>query len=101
MNTDDSFHDRRKNPYMQPDAFAYLVQRMDNQDEVLRELINKVDTHLSKEEEIAPALDQMVVMWKGTRLAAGILIGVVATLTAFVTLYEWIIPYVKADQIWC
>ena len=55
-----------------------LTRRMDRQDEMLMEIRDKINAHLAESENMRPALDELVSMWKGSKLIIPIMSGMAA-----------------------
>ena len=62
------------------ELIANLHRRMDSQDKLLLEIDRKITAHMTEEDSIKPALDELVVMWRGSKL----LLPIFATLAAMV-----------------
>ena len=62
------------------ELIANLHRRMDSQDKLLLEIDRKITAHMTEADSIKPALDELVVMWRGSKL----LLPIFATLAAMV-----------------
>lgn len=58
---------------------------MDNQDEMLLEIRDKINAHLVEEAHIRPALDELVSLWKGSKLIIPIITGIAAMIWGIVS----------------
>ena len=45
-----------------------LNHRLDRQDQMLMEIRDKINAHLIESDNMRPALDELVAMWKGSKL---------------------------------
>jgi hypothetical protein len=55
-----------------------LIRRMDRQDEMLLEIRDKINAHLAESDNMRPALDELVSLWKGSKLIIPIMTGLAA-----------------------
>jgi hypothetical protein len=55
-----------------------LIRRMDRQDEMLLEIRDKINAHLAESDNMRPALDELVSLWKGSKLIIPIMSGLAA-----------------------
>ena len=69
-----------------------LHRRLDTQDALLREIRDTVISHIATEKEIKPAVDELVAMWKGSKIIIPILASAAATLWAVLA---WAKDHVK------
>ena len=60
------------------EIFANMHRRMDAQDRMLIEIRDRMIDHIARQNEIKPALDELVSLWKGSK----IIIPMFATLAA-------------------
>lgn len=74
------------------DILEHLHRRMDKTDELLRDIHNRLIAHISREEEIKPALDELVSMWRGSKLIVPILAGLAAFVAA---VWGWAKEHIK------
>ena len=65
---------------------------MDTQDALLKEIRDMVISHIATEREIKPAVDELVAMWKGSKLIIPILASAGAMLWAVLA---WAKDHVK------
>jgi hypothetical protein len=61
-----------------------LHRRMDTQDALLKEIRDMVISHIATEKEIKPAVDELVAMWRGSKLIIPILASAGAMIWAVV-----------------
>jgi hypothetical protein len=62
-----------------------LIHRMDRQDEMLTEIRDKINAHLIESDNMRPALEELVSLWKGSKLIIPIMSGLAALIWAVVT----------------
>lgn len=62
-----------------------LHRRMDRQDEMLLEIRDKINAHIAESDNLRPALDDLVALWKGSRLLVPIMTGLAAAIWAVVS----------------
>lgn len=80
---------------MSDDHIGQLFQRMDKQDVILRDIQEKLLTHLVVDKEMKPALDELVALWRGSKLLSAIILSF-ATLGGVVWgLIVWAKDHVK------
>lgn len=58
---------------------------MDRQDEMLLEIRDKINAHIAESDNLRPALDDLVALWKGSRLLVPIMTGLAAAIWAVVS----------------
>jgi hypothetical protein len=62
-----------------------LNRRLDKQDQMLLEIRDKINAHLIESDNMRPALDELVAMWKGSKLIIPIMSGLAALIWGVVT----------------
>ena len=67
------------------EILANLHRRMDRQDEMLLEIRDKITAHIAESDNLRPALDDLVSMWKGSRLLVPIMAGLAAMIWGIVS----------------
>jgi hypothetical protein len=77
------------------DMIENLHRRMDTQDALLLEIRDKVVAHLSAEQEMKPALDELVSLWKGSKVISRILAALFAAGAALWALFVWAKDHIK------
>ena len=50
------------------ELISNLHRRMDSQDKMLLEIRDKVNAHVVESDQIRPALEELVTLWKGSKL---------------------------------
>lgn len=85
-------HEDRRVP---EDPIANLHRRMDTQDEILREIRDKIVAHIATETEMKPALDELVALWKGSKVISRILASLFAAGAALWALFVWAKEHLK------
>ncbi len=74
------------------ELIANIHRRLDKQDEMLLEIRDKIHTHIVEADGLRPAIDEMVNLWKGSK----ILIPIVTTVVAIGwALAEWSDKHLK------
>ena len=66
------------------ELIANLHRRMDQQDKMLLEIRDKINTHVVESDQIRPALEELVTLWKGSKLLIPILASMAAAVWAVV-----------------
>lgn len=74
------------------DRLESINRRLDSQDKILGEIRDMVVSHLATEKEIKPAIDELVAMWKGSKLIIPILASAGAMLW---TVWVWAKDHIK------
>ena len=74
------------------ELIANLHRRMDSQDKLLMEIRDKMTAHLAAEEQVKPALDELVALWKGSKILIPFLASTAAVLWA---LMAWAKDHIK------
>lgn len=72
-----------------------LQRRMDTQDALLLEIRDKVVAHIAQESEMKPALDELVSLWKGSKVISRILATLCAFGAAVWALFVWAKDHLK------
>ena len=74
------------------DLIANLHRRMDSQDTILREIDRKITAHVAESDAIRPALEELVSLWKGSKILIPILASMAAAVWAVVA---WAKEHIK------
>jgi hypothetical protein len=74
------------------ELIANLHRRMDQQDKMLLEIRDKINSHVVEFEQIRPALDELVVLWRGSKLLIPLLAGGTAMVWAVIV---WAKEHIK------
>lgn len=69
-----------------------LHRRMDTQDKILLEIRDTITAHIATEATIKPALEELVTLWKGSKLLIPMMASAGAALWA---LWMWAKDHVK------
>lgn len=77
------------------DPITTLHRRMDAQDEMLVEIRDKIVAHIAVDKEMKPSLDELVALWKGSKVISGILAAFCATGAALWALFVWAKDHIK------
>ena len=74
------------------DLIANLHKRMDTQDRMLLEIRDMVTSHIATEKEVKPAIDELITLYKGSKL----LIPMMATAAAMLwAVWAWAKDHIK------
>lgn len=74
------------------DLIQNLHRRMDSQDKMLLEIRDTMTAHIAADKEVKPAIDELVALWKGSK----ILIPLLASAAAMVwAVFAWAKDHVK------
>lgn len=74
------------------ELIANLHRRMDQQDKMLLEIRDKMNAHVVESDQIRPALEELVTLWKGSKILLPIMAAAAATLWAVIV---WAKDHVK------
>ena len=77
------------------DSIENLHRRMDTQDALLREIRDKVVAHIAADKEMKPSLDELVALWKGSKIISAILAALCAFGAALWALFVWAKDHIK------
>jgi hypothetical protein len=66
------------------DMIANLHRRMDSQDRILLEIDRKITSHMAESDTIRPALEELVSLWKGSKILIPIMAGSAAMIWAVI-----------------
>jgi hypothetical protein len=69
-----------------------LHRRMDTQDKILLEIRDTITAHLATDATIKPALEELVTLWKGSKLLIPMMATAAVSLWAF---WEWAKAHIK------
>ncbi len=72
-----------------------LHRRLDKQDEMLLEIRDTITVHVAESEQIRPHLEEVVALWRGSRLLVGIIGGVAVAMGAVWSLITWAQAHLK------
>lgn len=67
------------------DLITNLHRRMDAQDKMLLEIRDKLISHVVEADQIKPALDELVSLWKGSKILIPIMVGLATAIWAIIT----------------
>ena len=74
------------------DLIANIHRRMDSQDKLLLEIRDTITTHIATDSNIKPALDELITIYKGSKLIIPALVFMAGTLWAF---WTWATDHIK------
>ncbi len=69
-----------------------LHRRMDTQDKILLEIRDTITAHIATEEEVKPAIDELVSLWKGSKILIPLLVSASAMAWA---VFSWTKDHIK------
>lgn len=67
------------------ELIANLHRRMDQQDKMLLEIRDKINAHVIESDQIRPALEELVTLWKGSKLLVPMLVGATALIWGIIS----------------
>ena len=74
------------------ELIANIHRRMDKQDEMLREIRDAMSKHVIESDQIKPALEELVVLWRGSKM----LLPIIATTVGMIwAIYAWAKDHIK------
>lgn len=79
----------------QNNLFDRLHERLDEQNKMLAELDKKLSAHLIAEEQLAPAINELAALWRGSKLIIPIVAGVGMTIGAVIAAFSWVKDHIK------
>jgi len=85
--------DRRRAP--SATELQNMHNRMDTQDELLREVRDLLVGHLAADQQVKPAIEELIAMWKGSKMAFRIISVLAAAGAALWSLLVWAKDHVK------
>lgn len=77
------------------DQIANLHHRMDTQDALLLEIRDKLVSHLAVDKEMKPSLDELVSLWKGSKIISAILAALCAGGAVLWAAFVWARDHIK------
>ena len=66
------------------ELIANLHRRMDTQDKMLLEIRDQMNRHLAESEASKQSLDELVTIWKGSKLLIPLMAGICAAAWSFI-----------------
>lgn len=72
-----------------------IGKRLDKQDTVLKEIRDTIVSHIAVDKEMKPALDELVSLWKGSKIISAILATLIAVGAAMWGLFVWAKDHIK------
>lgn len=72
-----------------------LHERLDEQNKLLAEMDKKLTAHLAAEEQLAPALADLVALWRGSKLIIPIIMGAGMLAGGLWGLISWTREHIK------
>jgi hypothetical protein len=72
-----------------------LHRRMDKQDDMLLSIHDTITKHVAEEEQLRPHLEEVVLLWRGSRLMVSIIGGVAFLVGIAYTAFSWAKGYIK------
>lgn len=67
------------------DLITNLHRRMDTQDKLLLEIRDTMTAHIAEEKAVKPALDELISLWKGSKILIPLLAGAAAMIWAVIS----------------
>lgn len=66
------------------ELIANIHRRMDKQDELLREIRDRMNEHIITSDGMRPAIEELVTIWKGSKILIPLLIGMTGAIWAII-----------------
>lgn len=66
------------------ELIANIHRRMDRQDQMLLEIRDKINAHVVKFDNVQPAMDELISLWKGSKILIPILAGLATATWAII-----------------
>lgn len=67
------------------ELISNLHRRMDTQDKLLLEIRDTMTAHIAEEKSVKPALDELISLWKGSKILIPMLAGAAAMVWAVIS----------------
>ena len=74
---------------------AEVKQRFDKQDVILQEIRDTLITHIAEERHLKPSLDELVSLWKGSKVISAILAALCAAGAVMWGIFVWARDHIK------
>lgn len=71
---------------------ANLHRRLDAQDKIMLEIRDTITAHIATEAQIRPALDELIALWKGSKILIPMIAGLATAIWAVVV---WAKEHIK------
>lgn len=72
-----------------------ITKRLDKQDVMLTEIRDTIGSHIAVDREMKPALDELVSLWKGSKIISAIIAALFAAGAALYALFVWAKDHIK------
>ena len=72
-----------------------IKSRLDKQDLILTEIRDKLIAHIAEEAMVQPSLDELVSLWKGSKIISAILATLCAAGAALWAIFVWAKEHLK------
>ena len=72
-----------------------IHERLDKQDVLLRDIHTMLIGHLATEAEMKPSLDELISLWRGSKVLSGVLAALIAGGAALWALFVWAKDHLK------
>jgi len=80
---------------MSDDPLSQIIGRMDKQDVILKDIQEKLLTHLVVDKEMKPALDELVALWRGSKLLSAIILSFAMIVGSIWGVFVWANDHIK------
>lgn len=67
------------------ELISNLHRRMDSQDKLLLEIRDTMTAHIAEEKSVKPALDELISLWKGSKILIPMIAGAAAMVWAVIS----------------
>jgi hypothetical protein len=68
-----------------PELLRQIHNRLDKQDAMLSEIKDRINIHIIESEHIRPALDELVTLWKGSKILIPLMVAMTTAVWAIVS----------------
>lgn len=66
-----------------------LNRRLDNQDKILAEIKTALTSQIAVHNEMKPALDELISLWRGSKVISGVIAGLAAVGASLWAMFVW------------
>jgi hypothetical protein len=68
-----------------PELLRQIHNRLDKQDAMLSEIKDRINIHIIESEQIRPALDELVTLWKGSKILIPLMVAMTTAVWAIIS----------------
>lgn len=77
------------------EAIDHIHKRLDKQDDMLLKISETITKHVATEEQLRPHLEELVALWRGSRIMGAIVGGVAVILGSIWGAIGWAKDHIK------